>query len=359
MSDSLRIGSAISVINDIQGHQKFLKEISQAINLERLHHAWLLTGPSGIGKASMAKLVAAWLLSETTLTDQLPDSTAPLIKLDLNDNGAGLVLNRSHPDYMEITPAESDNKSGQIKVDQIRQLQPFMMHKPARGGWRIALIDSMDEVNWNSANAMLKLLEEPPEKVVIFLIASRLGRVPPTIRSRCRLVKLASLPKSNCQAVLKDILPDKDEIYIETLTILSEGAPGQAIKLAKTGAADMYQVVCALLTAPNLDTLALIAVCEKWGRGKANGRDVREGAVICISRLFRLAALYATGLETMPCCRFEKPVIDKLAQSNTAERLAHLHNEFIGDASRAEGLYLDFGRFLERHLIELCQKTLL
>jgi DNA polymerase-3 subunit delta' len=261
---------------------------------------------------------------------------------------------------MEIAPAENDNKSGQIKVEQIRQLQPFMMHKPARGGWRVALIDSMDEVNRNSANAMLKLLEEPPKKVAIFLIASRLGQVPPTIRSRCRIVRLAPLSQDNCQMVLSKLCPNTDTKDIEMIAVLSQGAPGQAVRLKETGAADMYQTVCALLTEQEMDTAALMAICRKWGGGSAtNGREVREGAALCIGRLLRLAALYATGIATLPYCSFEKAVIDTLIKKHSAEQLACLHDNFISEGARAEGLYIDFGRFLERHLTKLFQKTLL
>ena len=118
--------------------------------------------------------------------------SADYIKIDAEDAGANLVLKGSHPDYKIIVPQTDDNKSGEIKIDQIRELHPFMMHNPARGGWRVAIIDSMDDVNRNGANALLKLLEEPPEQAILFLIASHTGHLPPTIRSRCRKAGLRS-----------------------------------------------------------------------------------------------------------------------------------------------------------------------
>ncbi|MGA1782538.1 MAG: DNA polymerase III subunit delta', partial [Candidatus Puniceispirillaceae bacterium] len=128
----------------------------------RMHHAWLLTGPRGIGKASMARMAAAWLLSEAPAPAGLFGDDMPVFSVSPDDPGSKLVFRGAHPDYLSITPAVDDNKSGQIKIDQIREMVPFMAHKPAKGGWRVAVIDSMDEINRNGANAMLKLLEEPP-----------------------------------------------------------------------------------------------------------------------------------------------------------------------------------------------------
>jgi DNA polymerase-3 subunit delta' len=342
----------------IAGHDDFLHMLNAAVMAGRMPHAWLLTGPRGIGKASMARKAAAWLLSESRGQGHWLNDPARPVDIDPNDIAAGQVLNGAHPDYMLIKPDEDDNKSGQIKVDQIRRMLPFMMHKPARGGWRVAIIDSMDDVNRNGANAMLKLLEEPPEQAVIFLIASQVGRLPPTIRSRCRVARMAPLSGSDCHTALTQIWPDADQAHITMLAHLSQGAPGQAVKLAETGSADMYQVVCALLAAPRLDAAALATICGKWGRGTAAGRDGRDGAVFCLGRLLRLAALQASGIIPNPLCDFEKTVIGVLVKRHSATHLAALHDGFTRDAARAEGLYLDFARFLERHLTKLYEKTL-
>ena len=138
----------------------------------------------------------------------------------LDDPGARLVFNGAHPDYLAIAPVLDDNRSGQIKIDQIRKMVPFMAHKPARGRFRVTVIDSMDEVNRNGANAMLKLLEEPPENSVIFLISSRPGQLPTTIRSRCRLFRLSPLDALSCRDVLTKKLSDADSKQIDLLSQL-------------------------------------------------------------------------------------------------------------------------------------------
>ena len=140
---STKFGS--DVLHDVQGHHDFFEDIASSLSAGRMHHAWLLSGPVGIGKASMARLAAAWILSEDAQPEALFGIKNPDIKIDADDPGTSLLLRGSHPDCKIIVPQTEDNKSGQIKIDEIRELLPFMMHKPSRGGWRVAIIDSMDE----------------------------------------------------------------------------------------------------------------------------------------------------------------------------------------------------------------------
>ena len=345
-------------IQGITGHDHFLAEIAKSLSAGRMHHAWLLAGPVGIGKASMARLAAAWFLSEGAQSSALFDMERLDVKIDPEDFGTSLVLKGAHPDYKLIAPETEDNKSGQIKIDQIRELLPFMMHKPARGSWRVAIIDSMDVVNRNAANALLKLLEEPPEQAVIFLIASHIGHLPPTIRSRCRLVRMTRLAPDECMAVLGRIWPDVDTGQIEILNKLSQGAPGRAVQLEDSGAAELYQVACALLQSSPLDQPALATLCTKWGRGTAAGHEVRAGAVFCIDRLLRNAALRASEIKAVDLCSFEIPVIERLARCHSPKQLARFHVEFVTNAAKAERLYLDFPKFLERHLTKIYEKSL-
>ena len=342
----------------IQGHDHFLADLANSLSGGRMHHAWLLTGPVGIGKASVARLAAAWLLSEQPRPGASGSMGYPNVTIDASDPGASLVLKGAHPDYKLISPLSGDNKSGQIKIDQIRELLPFMMHKPARGGWRVAVIDSMDVVNRNGANALLKLLEEPPEQSIIFLIASQIGHLPPTIRSRCRLVRMTRLAPEACLTALRRIWPDADTGQLDIFVKLSQGAPGQAVQLADSGAADLYQVVCALLRSSTLDRPALASACAKWGRATAASRNLRVGAIFCVDRLLRHAALHASNVRADHLCDFEMPVIERLASNHNAAQLARFHNEFVTKAAQAEELYLDFARFLERHLTKIYEKTL-
>jgi DNA polymerase-3 subunit delta' len=358
MSDAGDNHEEIADPTAVIGHAGFFKSLARSMQSGRMHHAWLLTGPSGIGKASVARLAAAWLLSEEVKTRNLFGGELAGFSISLDDPGAKLVFNGAHPDYLAIVPVLDDNRSGQIKIDQIRAMVPFMARKPARGKFRVTVIDSMDEVNRNGANAMLKLLEEPPENSVILIVSSRPGQLPPTIRSRCRVVRLSPLEALSCRDVLVKKLPDADTKQVDLLAQLCAGAPGRAISLAESGAADCYQVACSLIAESKTNISALVDLAGKWGRGAAAGRITREGAVFCLDRLLRLAALTASGRYTPVPCTFEVPAIRVLCGRHSSTQLAVFHGEFLRQSANAEGLYLDFSQFLLRQMMKLCQKTL-
>jgi len=205
---------------------------------------------------------------------------------------------------------------------------------------------------------MLKLLEEPPENSVIFLVSSRPGRLPPTIRSRCRVVRLSPLNALSCRDVLTKNWPDAGTKQVDLLAQLCVGAPGRAISLAQSGAADCYQVACSLLAESKPNVSAMAALTGKWGRSAAAGRISREGAVFCLDRLLRLAALTASGRNVFDPCDFEVPAIRALCGRHSSTQLAVFHAEFLRESARAEGLYMDFSQFLLRQMIKLCEKTL-
>ena len=336
---------------DILGHAVFTDALAQSMASGRVLHGWLLTGPQGTGKSIMACMAAAWLLSEQR-------GSAEGFTLDRHDPGANLVIRGAHPDLMLVRPLAEDNKSGQIKIDQIRKLAAFMATKPGRGGWRVAIIDSMDAVNRNGANALLKLLEEPPERAMLILVASRPGHLPPTIRSRCRLVRVAPLDLEACRSILLAQLGNDQDDRAARLAYLSEGAPGRGLALAESQSDDLYRAVCALIAQPRLDAAALATLCDKWGRGGAAGQAGRSGAIWLVGRLFRLAALQAGSGETALQCDFEGQAIARLLEHRSAGDLAAAHGSFLQTAAQMDSLYLDFGHFLSRELISLHRKSL-
>ena len=350
--------SADQVGRSVRGHLAITATLTQAIGSGRMHHAWLLTGVKGIGKATTARLAAARLLSEKLPAAGLFGDSVPALDLAPDDPAANLVFSGAHPDFIDIRSSRDDNKSGQIKIEQIRDLIPFMAHKPARGAWRVAIIDSMDEVTRNGANALLKIVEEPPENTVIFLISSRPGRLLPTIRSRCRLVHMARLEDDECRDVLADIFHDADNVHIELLVRLCDGAPGRALQLAETGAVDLYQVACNLLAAPVADVPAMASLTGKWGRGGSDSRRNREAAVFCLKRLLYHAALQGLAPDRGALTDFEIPARDALAARHSPTVLAEMYRAFIHDSGRADGVYLDFSHFLLRQLIKMHEKTL-
>ena len=358
MSDAANYHDEIADPTAVIGHSDFVESLASSMASGRMHHAWLLIGPSGIGKATVARLAAAWLLSERVNKRDLFGAEVAGFSVSLDDPGAKLVFNGAHPDYLAIAPVLDDNRSGQIKIDQIRAMVHFMAHKPARGRFRVTVIDSLDDINRNGINAMLKLLEEPPENSVIFLVSSRPGQIPPTIRSRCLVVRLSPLNTLSCRDVLTKNWPDVGAKQVDLLAQLCVGAPGRAISLAESGAADCYQVACSLLAESKPNVSGMAALTGKWGRSTAAGRISREGAVFCLDRLLRLAALTASGSNTFDPCDFEVPAIRALCSRHSSTQLAVFHAEFLRESTRAEGLYMNFSQFLLRQMIKLCEKTL-
>jgi DNA polymerase III subunit delta' len=181
-------------------------QLEQAFRQERMPHAWLLSGIKGIGKASLVQECAsAFLLSS-------PD----------------LLAASSHPDFRHVAPEEG--KAG-ITVEQIRDLVGFARSTPSLGGWRVILIDSADDLNLNAANSLLKILEEPGGRTLLFLISHRRGQLLPTIRSRCVLLRI----KSPSRADLETILARHDVRLTPALYATAQGSPGRALEYA-TGA---------------------------------------------------------------------------------------------------------------------------
>ena len=193
------------------GHGAAERRFLDAHAQTRLHHAWLIEGPEGIGKARFAQRLAAFLLGARGAAGNPLDA-------DEADPVWRACSSGSHPDLRLIHRELNDKGklSQDISVDQIRALTEFFTMKPALGGWRIGIIDAIDETNKSGANALLKTLEEPPPKCVLFLINHGREPILPTIRSRCRVLRLSVLAEEDCKKALD-----------------AAGAPAQAARVAK------------------------------------------------------------------------------------------------------------------------------
>jgi DNA polymerase III subunit delta' len=181
------------------GHKAPQDKFLKAMDGGRLHHAWIVEGPSGIGKARFALRLAAMLLGAKPADEDDRAGAAT------SDPVMQKVLSSGHPDLKHVQRAVGDN--GKLKqdiaVDQIRELNQFFSLKPALGGWRIGILDSLDEMNANGRNALLKTLEEPPPRAMLFLISHATVPVLATIRSRCQSLRLTSLSKEETLEALQ------------------------------------------------------------------------------------------------------------------------------------------------------------
>ena len=181
----------------LYGHQEAERAFESAAKSGRIHHAWMIEGPSGIGKARFALRAAAWLLGARGTAPSSFDATA-------EDPIMSRCLSGGHPDLRILTRELNDKGKlkQDISIEQIRAFNEFFTYRPAMGGWRVGIVDSRDELNRNSANAILKTLEEPPRAAIMFLINHGSRPVLPTIRSRCRTLRLHALSAEDMRQAL-------------------------------------------------------------------------------------------------------------------------------------------------------------
>ncbi|WP_428375221.1 DNA polymerase III subunit delta' [Lichenicoccus sp.] len=206
------------------GHDDALASFTRAWHAGRLHHAWLISGPGGVGKATLAYRIA-----RTVLAGGEPEAASRRI-------AAG-----THPDLLVVERTASSARSTEDRPKRLRQeiviedvaaVASFLHRTAAMGGWRVVIVDGLDLANRNAANALLRLIEEPPERTVFLLIASAAGRVLPTLRSRCRTLRLASLDPATMRRALAVLLPGLADDERQDLVGLARGAPGRAVLLA-------------------------------------------------------------------------------------------------------------------------------
>ena len=329
------------------GHKAQQAAVEQAFVGSRMPHAWLLTGPNGIGKAHFAKQLAAAIIAyDDTQSALFGDKPAFSMGYDetqetVNQDTARQVIQGAHGDFLSISAVQDEkNKSGAIKVEQIRSLIPFFSHKSATGGWRVAIIDSLDDVNVQGANAMLKIVEEPPEKTVILLLATNAGAVLPTIRSRCRHLPFDPLSLPDQMTILQRYLPEADDDALQALAQFSGGSLGYALQVSETDALDLYQASCLVLAKSDSKAHHLLEISSRWGAAKQ--KALLPIATQAFSRLLSAAALQSAAQNLtdafLPC---ETELITLLAKSAPPATLAELHGEMHRALQQGTRAYLD------------------
>lgn len=270
---------------DLFGQSEAEQALLNAYQSGRAPHAWLISGQKGIGKATLAFRLARKLLSgfedaddgPGLFGDELP-AAAPSLAIDDEDPIFRQIAVGSHPDLLTIERAFDEKRKkfrAEIVVDDIRDAGQFLRLTSQGGGYRVVIIDSADEMNRNAANALLKVLEEPPGKTVIILVSHTPGRLLPTIRSRCRALKLRPLGNDIIEDLLIKHAPDVGEDERGALIQLAEGSIGRALSLHEAGGMLLYQqMLKAFETAPDLEFGRLDALAELWSKNvKGDGPD--------------------------------------------------------------------------------------
>lgn len=313
---------------DLLGQDEAANTLADGFASGKLAHAWMLSGPKGIGKATLAYRFARHVLaapSEHAASAGL--FGAEEMPVQRSDGADPLYMAPEHPIFQRVaasghadlmtverTLGTTGKLRSEIVVNDVREVIRFLNLTAGEGGWRTVIVDSADELNPNAANALLKVLEEPPPKAMIMLVCHNPGRLLPTIRSRCRKLRLAELSTDTLDTLLQRYMPDIPERERQELAALSDGSIGRALSLARADGAELQNRIMSFLAqAPSLD----IAELQQFGATltKADAQPRFDTTADLLRRALARLIRHAGGAANDP----------KLASSSTeTETLARL-----------------------------------
>jgi len=324
------------------GHTAAEQILLQAWRTNRLHHAWLMTGPRGIGKATLAFRFARFVLggggadlfggAPTTLD---LDAASPIFRQ---------VASGGHPDLLTIERGYDEKRERlrtEIVVDDVRALGAFLHLRAAAGGWRVVVVDSADHLNRNAANALLKILEEPPRQALILMVCHTPGRLLPTIRSRCRRLPLTQLDDHAMVELLTRMCPQVTDADRPLLLGMAEGSIGRALDIVDGGGIELYRAIIGqLLQLPNLDTAAVHAMAERLGHKDA-GELFRLANELVLGWLGRMVRAKSTGQGGTDLIEGETARIAALAGRRSLDQWLALWEKIARLFARTESANLD------------------
>jgi DNA polymerase III subunit delta' len=336
---------------DLVGHQAEEAELERLFRAGRLPHAILLAGPRGIGKATLAFRLARFLLAEGGRAN--PEE--PVI-FGTSGGAAGLAIDAGsgvfrrvaaggHADLLTVERAWDPRRRrlrGEIVVEDTREIAAFFRLTAAEEGWRVVIVDGAEEMNRTAANAVLKILEEPPDRALLLLVSHNPGRLLPTIRSRCRRLALAPLPMPLTTRLLRRYRPQLDETEAEALAALSGGSVGRGLELVDVGGLDLYRSLVELLAqAPMIDPGRLHALSDRLARTDAE--DAYRASEELLSQF--LARLAAAAIRRQwvadEIVAGEGEAMQRLAARCDPARWAGLREEIGSSFATARELNLD------------------
>lgn len=343
-----------TLLGQAGAEQSFL----QAFNTGRLHHGWLISGPKGVGKATLAWRLARFLLATPDSDGGLFAAPAPdTLDIAADHPIARRIAALSEPRLFLLRRAYDEKKAklqDVISVDEVRKMKSFFTLSAADGGRRIAIIDAVDEMNPAAANALLKLLEEPPKAVTMFLISHQPARLLPTIRSRCRELRLGPLSAEDLSDALTmaggDVSPE-DRV---ALAELAGGSVGEAFRMTNLEGLNLYgRIIKLMASLPRLDRVQALALAEA---GAGRGQDAQFDLIVSLLDLFlaRLARAGTIGRCPPEAAPGEAALITRLSPHPHAARgWADLAQSLGVRARRARAVNLDPAALLMDMLLKI------
>ncbi len=292
---------------DLLGHEAVEAALLTDFNAGRMPHALILSGPSGIGKATLAYRIARFLFKqgggqEAGLFGE-PEKPSTL-HVSADDSVFRRVVSGGHADLV-VVERELDEKKGKLKqdipVDSVRDIKHKLHSKAAEGGWRVAIVDSAEYLNATGQNALLKVLEEPPSKTLLILTTSQPGSFLPTIRSRCRMVNMDPLPPATLAKLLEKFIPTIGDGEKDAISRYAEGSIGQALQFYADGGMALYgELLKTVSTIPALDIVALHNNAEKLSREEQKYETCRAILTGWCQRLAQVEARDTRVTDMMP-----------------------------------------------------------
>ena len=276
---------------ELYAHEEVEKQLLSAYINGRLPHALVFTGPAGIGKATFAFRLARFLLSQDggagpatspgLFGDLLPVQAPPGFAIPASNPVFQQVASGGHPDLLVIERL-MDEKKGRLQdivaVDEVRKITPLLRLTATGGGWRVVIVDDADTMNRASQNAILKILEEPPPRTVLILVAHNTGALLPTIRSRSRVVTFLPPDEATFARLMRIDTPSLTEAEITTLRAIAGGSVGGALSLRREGGlAVVAQLITLLSAAPRWPWTDIHQLAETLGRA---GQDDAYNAFV-------------------------------------------------------------------------------
>ena len=337
---------------DLVGHEQAEKTLLDGWNSGRLPHAWLITGPRGIGKATLAFRFARFVLSRDENSGGLFREAPETLYVDPESPVFRRVVSEGHGDLMTLERRmNKDGKRlrGAIVVEEVRAAGRFLSLTASEGGWRVMVIDAADDLNVNAANALLKTLEEPPKRTLVLLVCHSPGRLPATVLSRCCRLALRPLPLELTGELLSRHAPDLTREEAMTLAYLGEGSIGFSLRLVETGGLEIFSEIMSLLgSLPRTDILALHRLGDRLARPDAENayrtatglltwwlaRVIRTGAGITTPEAHQAAARAEIIRGEADCAR-------NLLALAGLDRWAEVWQKIIRLIAQADGLNLD------------------
>lgn len=269
------------------GHDEAWREWRGAMTSSRMHHAWILAGPRGVGKGLFARAAAAELVAEPGVpqppANRHPDILVPEHPPESKEEGKKLADGQ-----------QDIRRKRSIPIDEIRAMQARLVTRPTLGSRRVVIIDPADDLEKSAVNALLKSLEEPPVGTFFLLVAHRPGRILPTIRSRCRMLRFAPLSDGQVATVLAREAPQADAATREAAVATAEGSPGAALAFVGEKLGTIHPIMRRILAEGDERLELRGRLAEEIG-GKPD-RD-RVSATIELARAAVAAELRGSGRE--------------------------------------------------------------